>query len=84
MRYLIVVFLAEKLALRVRIFPVWQQSFLVLGLLALETGLITLLGIALGEINFSYSRWVAIASGALFWFPVYFVLRRVRHWARLP
>ena len=81
---MIIVFLAERLAFRVRIFPVWQQSFLILGLLAVETALLTLLGMTLGEIDFSYGRWVAIAGGALLWFPVYFVLRRVRHWARLP
>ena len=81
---MIIVFLAERLAFRVRIFPVWQQSFLILGLLAVETALLALLGMTLGEIDFSYGRWVAIAGGALLWFPVYFVLRRVRHWARLP
>ena len=80
----IIVFLAERLAFRVRIFPVWQQSFLILGLLAVETALLTLLGMTFGEIEFSYGRWVAIVGGALLWFPVYFVLRRVRHWARLP
>ena len=80
----IIIFLAERLAFRVRIFPVWQQSFLILGLLAVETALLTLLGMTLGEAEFSYDRWVAIVGGALLWFPVYFVLRRVRHWARLP
>ena len=80
----IIVFLAERLAFRVRIFPVWQQSFLILGLLAVETALLTLLGMTLGEVDLSYGRWVAIAGGGLLWFPVYFVLRRVRHWARLP
>ena len=81
---MIIVFLAERLAFRVRIFPVWQQSFLILGLLAVETALLALLGMTLGEIDFSYGRLVAIAGGARLWVPVYFVLRRVRHWARLP
>ena len=81
---MIIVFLAERLVFRVRIFPVWQQSFLILGLLAVETALLTLLGMTFGEIEISYGRWVAIVGGALLWFPVYFVLRRVRHWARLP
>ena len=56
----------------------------ILGLLAVETALLTLFGMTFGEIDFSYGRWIAIAVGALLWFPVYFVLRRVRHWARLP
>ncbi len=80
----IVVFLAGRLALRVRIFPVWQQSFLILILLAVETLLLTLIGIVLGEFNSLYGRWIAVAGGGLLWFPVYFVLRRARHWARLP
>ena len=80
----VVVFLAGRLALRVRIFPIWQQSFLILILLALETLLLTLIGVFLGEVNFLYGRWVAVAGGGLLWFPVYFMLRRSRHWARLP
>ena len=80
----IIVFLAERLAFRVRVFPVWQQAILILGLLAVETALVTLLGIVLGGPDISSGRWVAIAVGALLWFPVYFSLRRLRHWARLP
>jgi rod shape-determining protein MreD len=81
----VIVFLAERLAFRVRVFPVWQQSFVISVLLAVETALLILLGLTLGEPElFSYSRWIAVVVGALLWFPVYFVLRRVRHWARLP
>ena len=80
----VVVVLARRLALRVRIFPVWQQSFVISILLAVETLLLTLIGVGLGEVNFLYGRWMAVVGGGLLWFLVYFLLRRVRHWARLP
>jgi len=80
----LIVFLAERLSFRVRIFPVWQQSFLILGLLLFETLMVTFSGIIGGEIDFSAGRAIAIVLGAVLWFPLYFVLRRLRHWARLP
>ena len=81
---LIIVFLADRLALRVRMFPVWQQSFIILVLLTIETAILLFIGIIISDINFSHDRWIAVLVGALLWPVIYIMLRRLRHWARLP
>ena len=80
----LIVFIAERLSFRVRTFPVWQQSWLIFLLLLAETLIVTLSEVFVGQIHFSYDRVIASIIGALLWIPIYFVLRRLRHWARLP
>ena len=81
---LVLVFFADRLALRVRMFPVWQQSFIVLILLIGETVLLMFIGIIIGDIDFSSNRWIAVLIAAFLWPVIYIILRRVRQWARLP
>ena len=81
---MLIVFIAERLALRVRTFPIWQQALLILVLLLIETIVVTLAEVLTGKIDFSYERIIATIIGAALWIPLYFVLRRLRHWARLP
>lgn len=80
----LIVFMAERLAFRVRIFPIWQQALLILVLLLVETIVIALSEVFVGDIHFTYDRVMASIIGAALWLPIYFTLRRLRHWARLP
>ena len=79
----VLVYLAKMLALRVRAYPLWQQGVVVMLLLALEVGLLAILGLVtageLGELH----RWTAVIVGGLAWPLVYMVLRRSRHLANL-
>ncbi len=80
----LIVFIADRLSLRVRTFPIWQQAWLILLLLLAETLMVTLSEVFVGRMHFTYDRVIASIIGALLWIPIYFVLRRLRHWARLP
>jgi rod shape-determining protein MreD len=74
----LVAYLTLKLHLRVRIFPLWQQSLVVLALLLVER----LLGLwvigATGQPTPTLWYWAPTLVGTLLWPWVYIVLRDVR------
>ena len=80
----LIVFIANRIAFRVRIFPIWQQSLVMLVLLLLESLVLILADFLIVGANVSYSPIVGVVIGGALWFPLYFVLRKIRHWARLP
>lgn len=79
----VLVYLAKRLSLRVRAYPLWQQSIVIALLLGIELILFVVFDFALtgslGEVH----RWTAVIVGGLVWPPVYLALRRSRHLANL-
>lgn len=79
----VLVYLVKILALRVRAYPLWQQSVMVMALLGLEVLVLAIVDIVtaggLGELH----RWTAVIVGGLAWPLVYVTLRRSRHLANL-
>jgi rod shape-determining protein MreD len=78
-------YIAQRFALRLRAFPVWQQACAVFLLLGMEALIITLLALMMGESDAGRpGRWVAVLMGAVLWPVIFIALRRMRRWARLP
>ena len=79
----VLVYLAKRLSLRVRAYPLWQQSIVIALLLGIELILFVVVDFALtgslGEVH----RWTAVIVGGLVWPLVYLALRRSRHLANL-
>ena len=79
----LLVYLAKHLSLRVRAYPLWQQSVVIALLLGIELILFIAVDFALtgglGEVH----RWTAVIVGGLVWPLVYLALRRSRHLANL-
>ena len=79
----VLVYVVKILALRVRAYPLWQQSVMVMLLLGLEVLVLAIVDIVteggLGVLH----RWTAVIVGGLAWPLVYVVLRRSRHLANL-
>ena len=79
----VLVYLVKMLALRVRTYPLWQQSVMITLLLGLEVLMLAIVDIVtdggLGVLH----RWTAVIVGGLAWLLVYVALRRSRHLANL-
>ena len=81
----LIAYIAQRFALRLRAFPVWQQACAVFLLLGMEALIITLLALMMGESDAGRpGRWVAVLMGAVLWPVIFISLRRMRRWARLP
>ena len=81
----LIAYLAQRFSLRVRTFPVWQQSCAVFLLLGVEALILTLMALIMGEMEAGRpGRWVAVLAAALLWPVVFNILRHTRRWARLP
>jgi rod shape-determining protein MreD len=74
----IVAFVTVKLHLRIRIFPLWQQSLTVLVLLLLERLLELWVMGATGQPTPTLRYWIPAIVGMLLWSWIYIVLRDVR------
>ena len=79
----VLVYLVKMLALRVRTYPLWQQSVVIMLLLGLEVLMLAIVDIVTdGGLGVLY-RWTAVIVGGLAWPLVYVALRRSRHLANL-
>ncbi|MGA0843001.1 MAG: rod shape-determining protein MreD [Arenicellales bacterium] len=74
----VIVYATASLATRVRAFPLWQQSVVVMLLVGLEVLLLSLTGLLVGEKVAGLHLWTAVVVGGLVWPAVYHVLRRLR------
>ena len=80
----VIAFLVGRVALRLRVYPVWQQTAFILILLVVETAI--LVGIEYlvdGQLGGMVS-WPALAVGVAVWPLLFWILRRCRRWGRLP
>lgn len=65
--FLLVGFLTHRFQLRMRLFPIWQQTLTVLLLLALYQFLVFWIDGIIGQPVISWMRWLPVLSGALLW-----------------
>ncbi|MEC9330358.1 MAG: rod shape-determining protein MreD [Pseudomonadota bacterium] len=80
----LITYLTRRVALRVRVYPVWQQSVFVLMLLALESVILVAIEYLIeGNIQ-GLAQWRALAVGAALWPFIFWFLRYCRRWSRLP
>ena len=79
----IVAFLAIKLHLRIRLFPIWQQALSVLILIALYQIIILWVKGFTGQSAQSWFYWMASLSSMLLWPFIFTLLRGVRRFYRV-
>jgi len=65
--FLLVSFLTHKFQLRMRLFPIWQQTVTVLLLLALYQFIVFWIDGIIGQPVVTWMRWLPALSGALLW-----------------
>jgi len=81
--FAIVAFLAIKLHLRIRLFPVWQQALSVLILITLYQIIILWVKGFTGQSAQSWSYWSASVTSMVLWPFVFTLLRGVRRFYRV-
>jgi len=65
--FLFVSFVAQRMQLRLRIFPIWQQAFAVLLMLGLYEFVVFWIDGIIGKPVTTPLRWIPIFTGALLW-----------------
>ncbi len=80
----VIAFLVGRVALRLRTYPVWQQTVFILILLVVETAILVAIEYLMdGQLGGMVS-WPALAVGVAVWPLLFWILRRCRRWGRLP
>ena len=79
----VIAFLVGRVALRVRVYPVWQQSVFILILLVIEAAILVTIGYLLSGYWSGMFSWKAMAVSLVVWPLLFLVLRRCRRWGRL-
>lgn len=70
-----IAYVAVKFQRRIRMFPLWQQSFAVLGLVALFQSIIFLIQGLIGELPTLWIYWLPSVISMLLWPWIVFILR---------
>ena len=79
----VIAFLVGRVALRLRAYPVWQQSVFILILLVIEAAILVTIGHLLSGYWSGMFSWKALAVGLAVWPLLVLVLRHCRRWGRL-
>jgi rod shape-determining protein MreD len=79
----VVAFLAASLHLRVRMFPMWQQSITVLVLIAINQGINLWIKGMVGGYDLTWIQWMPAVTSALIWPWLFVILRDLRRYARV-
>ena len=80
----VIAFLVGRVALRLRAYPVWQQTAFILFLLVIETAILVVIEYLVdGQLGGMFS-WPALAVGVAVWPLLFWFLRRCLRWGRLP
>lgn len=74
----LVAFLAIKLHLRIRVYPLWQQAMSVMVLIALAQMLTLWIRGAIGHSTPTWAYWWPSLTSMLLWPPVFLSLRSIR------
>jgi rod shape-determining protein MreD len=77
--YALALYVVVKLHQRLRVYPLWQQSTLVLGLLCMVQLILVWINTSTGRVGGGMEQWLGIALGAALWPWVFLSLRWVRH-----
>jgi len=74
----VIAYLSLSLHLRIRVFPLWQQSLIVLALLSIKQVLLLWAMGATGHAPATLFYWAPPVIGMLFWPPIFLLLRLLR------
>ena len=80
----VIAFLVGRVALRLRVYPVWQQTAYILILLVVETAILVAIKYLVDGRLEGMVSWPALAVGVAVWPLLFWILRRCRRWGRLP
>ena len=80
----VIAFLVGRVALRLRVYPVWQQTAFILILLVVETAILVAIKYLVDGRLGGMVSWPALAVGVAVWPLLFWILRRWRRWGRLP
>ena len=80
----VIAFLVGRVALRLRVYPVWQQTAFILILLVFETAILVAIKYLVDGRLGGMVSWPALAVGVAVWPLLFWILRRCRRWGRLP
>ena len=80
----VIAFLVGRVALRLRVYPVWQQTACILILLVVETAILVAIKYLVDGRLGGMVSWPALAVGVAVWPLLFWILRRCRRWGRLP
>jgi len=76
--YALALFVVVKLHQRLRVYPLWQQSVLVLALLCLVQGIIFWINAIVGRPIAGIEQWLGVLLGAALWPWLFLALRALR------
>ena len=79
----VIAFLVVRAALRLRAYPVWQQTAFILILLVIEAAILTTIEYLVGGYWGGMFGWKALAVSLAVWPLLFLVLRRCSRWGRL-
>lgn len=65
--FLLVAFITHKQQLRIRVFPIWHQTFTVFMLLAIYQFVLFWIDGIVGTSIMTWQRWLPVLTGALLW-----------------
>lgn len=74
----VIAFLTNRLHLRIRVFPLWQQALFVLLLLLLNQLIVLWVDGVIGQAPNLYTYWISSIVGMLIWPWFYIILRDIR------
>ena len=80
----VIAFLVGRVALQLRVYPVWQQTAFILILLVVETAILVAIKYLVDGRLEGMVSWPALAVGVAVWPLLFWILRRCRRWGRLP
>jgi len=80
----VIAFLVGRMALRLRAYPVWQQTAFILILLVVETAILVAIEYLVDGHLMGMVSWPALAVGVAVWPLLFWILRHCRRWGRLP
>ena len=80
----VIAFLVGRVALRLRVYPVWQHTAFILILLVVETAILVAIKYLVDGRLGGMVSWPALAVGVAVWPLLFWILRRCRRWGRLP
>lgn len=78
--FALIAYLAGQFHQRIRNFPLWQQSLVVLTLLAVASALIAWIQVTIASHEIPLGFWLTPVMSMLFWPFVFILLRDVRRW----
>ena len=78
MAFSVIAYIVNLVYLRVRMFPLWQQAFVVFVLVLLHLAIIAWIRGVAGQFAITWAYWTPAVTSALIWPPLFVVMRDMR------